>query len=144
MELLSDVASSKPKVKKAKVEKSEDQKQPLQKVTLHKEVLQPLDLRPQHLWISPRDMSMNLSVHDDQPLDLSMKLRRKVTKEENNDGIEIVLYDTPDSPDIECICVEPPMVAKGNVNDDIVMIDLEKDTETPKKTKEMKVVSGDN
>ena len=29
------------------------------------------------------------------------------------------------------------MVAKGNINDDIVMIDLEADTETPKKTKDM-------
>ena len=71
------------------------------------------------------DVSMNLSVHDDQPLDLSMKSRRKVTKEENNDDIEMASYDPPDSADVELFCVEPPMVAKGNVNDDLVMIDLE-------------------
>ena len=36
------------------------------------------------------------------------------------------------------------MVAKRNVNDNIVMIDLEADTETMKKTKEMQVISEDN
>ena len=36
------------------------------------------------------------------------------------------------------------MVVKGNVNDDIVMINLEVATKTPKKTKEIQVVSEDN
>ena len=144
LELSSDVSGSKPKVKKAKDQKPEDQKQPLQKVTLQEEVLQPLDLSKTSTSVDKcMDMSMNLSVHDDQPLDLPMKSRRKVTKE-NNDDIEIVSYDPPDSADVELICVEPPMVAKGNVNDDIVMIDLEADTETPKKTKEIQVVSEGN
>ena len=35
-----------------------------------------------------------------------MKSRRKVTKEEKNNEIEIVSYDPPDSADIELISVD--------------------------------------
>ena len=59
----------------------EDQKQPLENVSsCRKEVLQPLDLSKTSIFVDkPMDMSMNLSVHDDQPLYLSMKSKRKVT-----------------------------------------------------------------
>ena len=53
LELLSDVTSSKPTVKKAKVEKPEDQRNHYKRLLHRKKFLNLLTcLRPQHLWIS--------------------------------------------------------------------------------------------